>query len=71
VLHTRVLGFKQSLTLLLLSFVVVDVSRCLLVNSVWPLLIKEDVSVFGLRVGKQPSLSTSFRVVPCVKEQWL
>jgi hypothetical protein len=32
---------------------------CSLVNSVWPLLIKEEVSVFGLRVRKQPSLSTS------------
>lgn len=32
---------------------------CSLVNSVWPLLFKEEVSVFGLRVRKQPSLSTS------------
>ncbi|CAM6063362.1 unnamed protein product [Sphagnum tenellum] len=32
---------------------------CSLVNSVWPLPFKEEVSVFGLRVRKQPSLSTS------------
>ncbi len=32
---------------------------CSLVNLVWPSLIKEDVSMFGLRVRKQPSLSTS------------